>query len=59
VEGIFRASDVLASPATQQLGAGQISAFIEAMRANAAYVNVHTTASPGGEIRGQVLGWGR
>jgi len=59
VSGIFRAADVAASPTTQQLAAGQISAFIEAMRANSAYVNVHTTASPGGEIRGQVLGWGR
>jgi len=59
ISGTFRAADVLASPATQQLAAGQISAFIEAMRANSAYVNVHTTASPGGEIRGQVLGWGR
>jgi len=59
LEGIFRAIDVQASPTTQQLGAGQISAFIEAMRANSAYVNVHTTLSPGGEIRGQVLGWGR
>lgn len=59
VSGIFRAADVAASPATQQLAAGAISAFIEAMRANSAYVNVHTTASPGGEIRGQVLGWGR
>jgi hypothetical protein len=59
VSGIFRAADVLATPPTQQLGAGQISQFIEAMRANSAYVNVHTTASPGGEIRGQIFGWGR
>jgi len=59
VNGIFRAADVLASPTTQQLAAGQISAFIEAMRANSAYVNVHTVASPGGEIRGQVFGWAR
>jgi hypothetical protein len=59
VNGIFRAADVLASPTTQQLSAGQISQFIEAMRANSAYVNVHTTNSPGGEIRGQVLGWAR
>jgi hypothetical protein len=59
VSGVFRAADVLASPPTQQLAAGAISAFIEAMRANSAYVNVHTTASPGGEIRGQIFGWGR
>ena len=59
MSGIFRASDVLASPTTQQLGAGQISQFIEAMRANSAYANVHTANSPGGEIRGQVFGWAR
>lgn len=59
VSGIFRAADVLASPTTQQLSAGQVSQFIEAMRANSAYVNVHTANSPGGEIRGQVLGWAR
>ena len=33
VSGIFRAADVLASPTTQQLSAGQVSQFIEAMRA--------------------------
>ena len=59
VSGIFRAADVLASPTTQQLSAGQVSQFIEAMRANSAYVNVHTANSPGGVIRGQVLGWAR
>ena len=59
VSGVFTAENVLATPTTQQLAAGQLSQFIEAMRASAAYVNVHTTASPGGEIRGQVLGWGR
>jgi len=59
ISGVFTADNVLASPTTQQLAAGQISQFIEAMRASAAYANVHTTASPGGEIRGQVLGWGR
>ncbi|MGH7465031.1 MAG: CHRD domain-containing protein [Longimicrobiales bacterium] len=25
------------------------------MRTNGAYVNVHTTANPGGEIRGQIV----
>jgi len=59
VSGVFTAENVQASPTTQQLEAGEITAFVEAMRASSAYVNVHTTASPGGEIRGQVLGGGR
>jgi hypothetical protein len=59
VSGVFTAANVLASPTAQQLEAGEITAFVDAMRASSAYVNVHTTASPGGEIRGQILGWGR
>lgn len=31
---------------------------LEAMRAGDTYVNVHTVANPGGEIRGQVVGFG-
>jgi len=59
ISGVFTAENVLASPTTQQLAAGQITQFVDAMRSNAAYANVHTTASPGGEIRGQIFGWGR
>ena len=59
VSGVFTAEHVQASPTTQQLEAGEITAFVDAMRASSAYVNVHTTASPGGEIRGQILGFGR
>lgn len=33
--------------------------LIEAMQTGNAYVNVHTTAFPGGEIRGQIRGLGR
>jgi hypothetical protein len=41
--------------ATQQLTTGEsIQEVIAAMRAGAAYANVHTTISPGGEIRGQI-----
>ena len=54
VRGTFTAANVLASPTTQQLGAGELSELIAAMRAGAAYVNVHSTVSPGGEIRGQI-----
>ena len=57
IRGTITADNVLASPATQQLGAGEIGEIINAMRAGAAYVNIHTSISPGGEIRGQVLPW--
>jgi hypothetical protein len=54
VSGTFTTANVLASPATQQLAAGEIGEMISAMIAGSAYANVHTTASPGGEIRGQI-----
>ena len=59
VSGTFTSANVLASATTQQLPAGDLEALIDAMLADAAYVNVHSSVSPGGEIRGQVLGWGR
>lgn len=54
VRGTFTAANVLASPAAQQLAAGELAELIDAMRAGVAYVNVHTAVSPGGEIRGQI-----
>ena len=54
VTGTFSASNVLASPATQQLAAGELAEIIDAMRAGVAYVNIHSAVSTGGEIRGQV-----
>jgi hypothetical protein len=54
VTGTVMANDVLAAQAQQQLTAGEIEEAIAAMRAGAAYVNVHTTASGPGEIRGQL-----
>jgi CHRD domain len=55
VSGTITAKNVIAAkdPA-QQFGAGDIQAAITAMRAGKAYANVHTTASTGGEIRGQI-----
>jgi hypothetical protein len=54
VTGTFTAANVLASPTTQQLAAGELAELLQAMRAGVAYVNVHTVNSPGGEIRGQL-----
>jgi hypothetical protein len=54
VSGTITSANVLASPTTQQLAAGELAEAIAAMRAGAAYANVHTTISPGGEIRGQL-----
>jgi len=57
VTGTIRASDVVVPPAStgaQQIAAGELEEVIAAMRAGAAYVNVHTNLSPGGEIRGQI-----
>ncbi|QJR16730.1 CHRD domain-containing protein [Usitatibacter palustris] len=53
VNGLITSANVLAVGA-QQVGAGGLSAVLDAMRSGLAYVNVHTTASPGGEIRGQI-----
>jgi hypothetical protein len=58
VEGTIMAADIQAPnanpPGSQQLPAGAFDEFVRALRNGTAYVNVHTTASPGGEIRGQV-----
>ena len=54
LRGTITAANVLAAAATQQLAAGEIGEVIRAMRAGAAYVNVHSSISPGGEIRGQI-----
>jgi CHRD domain len=52
--GTVTAANVVAGSTTQQLGAGELDEVIAAIRAGTAYVNVHSTVSPGGEIRGQI-----
>jgi hypothetical protein len=53
VEGTIDAADVI-GPAAQGILAGQLNELVRAIRAGAAYVNVHSTTFPAGEIRGQV-----
>jgi hypothetical protein len=55
VTGTITTANVIAgATASQQLAAGDLAAVITAIRAGAAYANVHTNVSPGGEIRGQI-----
>jgi len=57
VTGTITSANVIAgSMAPQQLAAGHLAEVIAAIRAGAAYANVHTNLSPGGEIRGQITG---
>jgi CHRD domain-containing protein len=51
---ITAASVVDAATTSQQLTAGELDEVIAAIRAGAAYVNVHSSLSTGGEIRGQI-----
>jgi len=53
VEGDFTANDVLAL-VTQQLEVNNLAKLLAAIRAGKTYANVHSTTSPGGEIRGQI-----
>lgn len=58
ITGHVIAANVIAGTATQQIAAGEFAEALAAMRAGVAYVNVHTSLSPGGEIRGQLRGRG-
>jgi hypothetical protein len=53
VSGTLSAADVLAV-AAQAIAAGEFGEVVQALRAEAAYGNVHTTQFGAGEIRGQV-----
>lgn len=53
VTGTIEADDVV-GPAAQGIDAGEIDELVAAMRARAAYANVHTELFPPGEIRGQI-----
>lgn len=53
VSGVIEAADV-AGPSGQGIAPGELAEFLRAVRAGATYVNVHSSAFPGGEIRGQI-----
>ena len=48
--------DNVIGPVPQGIAAGEFDELVTAIRAGATYVNVHTTAHPGGEIRKQLRG---
>ena len=54
VAGLITAENVLAIATTQQIAAGELAEVIAALRGGAAYANVHSAVSGGGEIRGQI-----
>lgn len=53
VSGAFNAASVV-GPTGQNVSANDFNALVEALTSNTAYANIHTTAFPAGEIRGQV-----
>ena len=60
VSGTLTAADVIARPAQGiDPGAAGFTEILEAIRAGAAYANVHTTLQAGGEIRGRLHSHGR
>ena len=53
IEGVITSAEVI-GPTGQGIGAGEFAELVAAMRAGAAYANVHSATFGGGEIRGQI-----
>lgn len=53
ISGTIAPADVV-GPASQGVSAGNWADALAAIRGGLAYVNVHSTVSPGGEVRGQI-----
>lgn len=47
-------ANAVVGPTGQGIAAGEFAEVLDAIRAGAAYVNVHSALYPGGEIRGQI-----
>jgi hypothetical protein len=54
IQGTITPADIGAGAAAQGIAAGEFDEFVQAIRAGATYVNVHTVNRPGGEIRAQL-----
>ncbi len=54
ISGRITPVDVI-GPAGQGIAAGEFAEVLKAIRGGVAYVNVHSTVFPGGEIRGQLV----
>ncbi|HEY6566307.1 MAG TPA: CHRD domain-containing protein [Actinomycetota bacterium] len=54
VEGTIVPADVV-GPSGQGIEPGEFRELVRAIRRNATYINVHTEAFPGGEIRGNLI----
>lgn len=55
LDGVIAQGVIMASDLVDLLDGKPLSALVDEMNAGNAYVNVHTTAYPGGEIRGQIM----
>ena len=56
ISGTITAADVTNLANERGISAGELDELIDAIRAGATYVNVHSTRWPGGEIRAQIDG---
>jgi CHRD domain len=58
VTGTLTAAGMVGGAAGQGIAAGEFAEMVDAIRAGATYVNIHTQQFPGGEIRDQVKALG-
>jgi hypothetical protein len=54
VNGVLAAGTITASDLVGPLGGATLAELVDQIEAGNVYVNVHTTAYPAGEVRGQL-----